>query len=83
MERGRPRKRADGTSVGVLRRTGSKRSNSADRRAFETLPQGWKPSEAAKAIDQGEVAYLQRQALGQALRFEVLRKEDVEGLSKV
>ncbi|KAM0809343.1 putative Up-regulated during septation-domain-containing protein [Seiridium cardinale] len=83
MERGRPRKRFDGTSLGVsLRRTGSKRSKSAERRAFETLPQGWKPSEAAKMMESDEVSYLQKQALGQAMRFEVLKKEQVESLSK-
>ncbi|KAI0134632.1 Up-regulated during septation-domain-containing protein [Xylariales sp. AK1849] len=83
MERGRPRKRLDGTSVGGgLTRKGSKRSKSAERRAFEALPQGWKPNEATKMMEQSEVAYLQKQALGQAMRFEVLKKDDVESLSK-
>ncbi|KAI1081329.1 Up-regulated during septation-domain-containing protein [Whalleya microplaca] len=83
MERGRPRKRIDGTSIGcTLKRTPSKRSISDDRRAFETLPSGWKPNEAAKNLDQIEVTYLQKQALGQALRFEMLRKDDVDCLSK-
>ncbi|KAI1341391.1 hypothetical protein F5Y15DRAFT_413921 [Xylariaceae sp. FL0016] len=83
MERGRPRKKFDGTPIGCgLKRTDSKRSVSADRRAFETLPQGWKPSEAGSNLDQAEVTYLQKQALGQALRFEILRKDDVESLSK-
>jgi hypothetical protein len=84
MERGRPRKRVDGSSVGVpVRRTASKRSKSAERRAFETLPQGWKPSEAPRMIESEELSYLQKQALGQAMRFEVLKKEHVESLSKV
>ncbi|KAL7623245.1 hypothetical protein AAE478_006926 [Parahypoxylon ruwenzoriense] len=83
MDRGRPRKRSDGTIIGGChKRSDSKRSTSAERRAFETLPQGWKSSEAAKNLDQAEVAHLQKQALGQALRFEVLRKDDVESLSK-
>lgn len=83
MERGRPRKRVDGTSVGVpLRRTASKRSKSAERRAFEILPEGWKPTEASKMIDREELAGLQKQAYGQAMRFEVLKKEHVESLSK-
>ncbi|KAH8202300.1 hypothetical protein TruAng_003577 [Truncatella angustata] len=83
MERGRPRKRCDGTAVGIpIRRTPSKRSKSTERRAFETLPQGWKPYEATKMMDKEEVSYLQKQALGQAMRFEVLKKEQVEGLSK-
>lgn len=84
MERGRPRKRCDGSSVGVpLRRTLSKRSKSAERRAFEALPQGWKPSEAVKMMDADEVAQLQKQAFGQAARFEILKKDQVESLSKV
>ncbi|KAI0006541.1 hypothetical protein F4779DRAFT_557371 [Xylariaceae sp. FL0662B] len=83
MERGRPRKRSDGTAIGCThKRTASKRSISDDRRAFETLPQGWKPSEAVNNLDQIDVMYLQRQALGQASRFEVLRKDDVDNLSK-
>lgn len=84
MERGRPRKRPDGSSVGVsLRRTASKRSKSTERRAFETLPQGLRPNEASKMMAAEETSYLQKQALGQAMRFEVLKKEQVEGLSKV
>lgn len=84
MERGRPRKRVDGTPIGgTHRRTESKRSLSTERRAFETLPQGYRPSEAAKRLDQAETTHLQKQALGQAARFEVLRREDVDNLSKV
>ncbi|KAI1649158.1 Up-regulated during septation-domain-containing protein [Daldinia loculata] len=94
MDRGRPRKRSDGTPIGSfgngngngngggLKRSNSKRSVSAERRAFENLPQGWKPSEAVNNIDSSEIAYLQKQALGQTLRFEVLKKDDVENLSK-
>lgn len=83
MERGRPRRRYDGSTVGGChKRCASKRSASNERQAFETLPQGWKSSEAASKMDQAEVSYLKKQAIGQALRFEVLRKEDVEGLSK-
>ncbi|KAI0833124.1 hypothetical protein F5Y06DRAFT_290202 [Hypoxylon sp. FL0890] len=82
MDRGRPRKRSDGTPIGGHKRSASKRSISAERRAFENLPQGWKSTEAAKALDASEIAYLQKQALGQALRFEVLKKDDVESLSK-
>ncbi|KAI1812920.1 hypothetical protein GGS20DRAFT_587022 [Poronia punctata] len=83
MERGRPRKRTDGTLIGVShRRAESKYSFSAERRAFETLPQGFKPNEAAEKMDQTDIAHLQQQALGQAMRFEVLKKEDVDSLSK-
>ncbi|KAI1389917.1 uncharacterized protein F4822DRAFT_218184 [Hypoxylon trugodes] len=83
MDRGRPRKRIDGTPIGGgHKRSDSKRSISAERRAFETLPQGWKSTKAVKVLDSTEVSYLQKQALGQALRFEVLKKDDVESLSK-
>ncbi|KAI4862050.1 hypothetical protein F4820DRAFT_460491 [Hypoxylon rubiginosum] len=83
MDRGRPRKRLDGTPIGGHhKRSASKRSLSAERRAFETLPQGWRSAEVVKTLDSAEVTYLQKQALGQALRFEVLRKDDVESLSK-
>ncbi len=83
MERGRPRRRHDGSAVGASHnRSASKRSISYDRHAFETLPQGWKSGEATEKLDQTEVAYLRRQAIGQALRFEVLKREDVEELSK-
>jgi hypothetical protein len=85
MERGRPRKRTDGTPVGsgTVSRSGSKRSQSAERRAFAELPQGLKSTEASNNLDEIEVTYLQQQALGQALKFEVLKKEDVDSLSKV
>ncbi|KAJ8132547.1 hypothetical protein O1611_g1077 [Lasiodiplodia mahajangana] len=83
MERGRPRKRSDGTPIGGNhRRTESKRSLSTERRAFETLPQGFRPNDAVKRLDHAEIAHLQKQALGQAARFEVLRREDVDNLSK-
>lgn len=66
-----------------LKRTGSKRSKSAERRAFEQLPKGWKVPDAIKMMDQSEAAVVQKQALQQAARFEVLRKEDVDNLSQV
>lgn len=84
MERGRPRKR--GEVVGAapsLKRAASKRSKSAERRAFESLPKGWKASDAVGMLNQSEAVALQRQALQQAARFEILRKEDVDNLSRV
>ncbi|KAK1760527.1 Up-regulated during septation-domain-containing protein [Echria macrotheca] len=82
MERGRPRKRNDSNGGSILKRAGSKRSKSAERRAFEQLPKGWKASEAVSMLSQSEVAALQKQALQQASRFEVLRKDDVDNLSR-
>jgi hypothetical protein len=85
MERGRPRKRTDvqNNNGPLLRRSDSKRSKSAERRAFEQLPKGYKVAEAPNAINQAELASLQKQAFGQAARFEVLKKEDVDALSRV
>ncbi|KAI3397930.1 hypothetical protein diail_10099 [Diaporthe ilicicola] len=77
MDRGRPRKRNDG-----LKRSGSKTNKSAERRAFETLPKGWKVTEAAQMLEQAERAALHKQAMQQAARFEVMRKEDVDSLSR-
>ncbi|KAI7784921.1 hypothetical protein LA080_008952 [Diaporthe eres] len=77
MDRGRPRKRNDG-----LKRSASKTSKSAERRAFETLPKGWKVTDAAQMLEQAERVALHKQAMQQAARFEVMRKEDVDSLSR-
>lgn len=85
MERGRPRKRSDGTLVlgKPSKRSSSRQSSSAERRAFEELPLGWKPNEVRGHLDSPEIDSLQRQAEDQAMRFDVLRKEDVDRLSQV
>lgn len=83
MERGRPRKRSETSGPTAMKRTASKRSKSAERRAFEQLPKGWKVNEAMKMMDHSEAVALQQQASQQATRFEVLRKDDVDNLSKV
>jgi len=83
MERGRPRKRPEASAaLATLKRSGSKRSKSTEKQAFEQLPKGWKASDAVNMLSPQEVASLQRQALQQAARFEVLRKEDVDSLSR-
>jgi hypothetical protein len=84
MERGRPRKR-NGTPEPIqgLKRSLSKGSKSAERRAFEYLPIGVKASEAMAKLQPGEAASLQKQALEQAARFEVLSRDDVDNLAKV
>lgn len=78
MDRGRPRKRNEG-----LKRSASKTSKSAERRAFENLPKGWKVTDAAQMLEQAERVALHKQAMQQAARFEVMRKEDVDSLSRV
>lgn len=85
MERGRPRKRSDHSAVGApLKRmdSNSKRTKSAEQKIFEELPTGCKPSEAPAVLAQSELAALQKQAFGQVSRFEVLRLEEVDALSK-
>lgn len=88
MDRGRPRKRSD--ARGNLSKSNNttpkhgdpKQVKSPERRAFEELPEGWKPSEAVHKLSVIEAATLQKQAYGQAERFEILKSEDVEALSK-
>lgn len=85
MDRGRPRKRNDlrlqnNASMSDLKAAAAR---SSDRKAFEELPMGWKPSEAVDHLDAADMETLLKQAVGQAERFEVLRPEDVESLSKV
>ncbi|QLI70263.1 uncharacterized protein G6M90_00g074740 [Metarhizium brunneum] len=84
MDRGRPRKRTEvrNTNGSSLKSNDSKKTLSCERRAFEELPKGWKPSDAAHKLSFNDVVALQKQALDQAERFEVLRVEDVDALSK-
>lgn len=70
------------TATTTLKRSNSKASKSAERRAFELLPRGYKASEAPAVLGANESAALATQALQQAARFEVLRKEDVDALSR-
>lgn len=79
MDRGRPKK---SISEGV-KRSESRSNKSAERLAFETLPKGWKAPDAVNMLDASEAAALNKQALQQAARFEVLRKTDVDSLSRV
>lgn len=84
MDRGRPRKRVEvrNNNGPLLKSNETKRTMSGERRAFEELPKGWKPSEAIHKLNANDVMSLQKQALGQAERFEVLRVDDVDALSK-
>lgn len=78
MDRGRPKKRTEATKGPEV-----KKSRSSERRAFETLPKGWKVPDAVKMLSSSETAALNKQALAQADRFEILRKCDVDRLSRV
>lgn len=81
MDRGRPRKRPEACKP--IKTTEAQQTKSSERRAFEELPWGFKPAEAIGKLNANDVTALHKQALGQAERFEVLRVEDVEALSKV
>lgn len=78
MDRGRPKKKSDGSKGSE-----AKKNMSAERRAFESLPKGWKATDAVRMLASPETIALNKQALAQAERFEVLRKCDVDRLSRV
>ncbi len=79
IDRGRPSKRNEKSS----KTSDAKNTKSSERRAFEELPAGWRPCEAISKLNANDVMALHKQALGQAERFEVLKVEDVDALSKV
>jgi hypothetical protein len=85
MDRGRPKKRADGSPVP---RTTSRRSPSAsaalleEQKAFEHLPSGHLATTASTLLPASEVETLRKQAIGQASRFQVLNAKDVDTLSR-
>jgi hypothetical protein len=82
MDRGRPKKRAEGSPI-TLRRTPDKRTLLAEQKAFETLPEGIKPTDAQQRWKAEEIEAIKKQAIGQAAKFEVLGMKDVELLSRV
>ncbi|KAE9378448.1 hypothetical protein N431DRAFT_501086 [Stipitochalara longipes BDJ] len=88
MDRGRPKKRADGSPIN---RTLSKRSPSnptstaalvEEQKAFEHLPSGHPATTASSLLPASEVETLRKQAMGQASRFQVLNSKDVDALSR-
>ncbi|KAG5991326.1 hypothetical protein E4U54_003900 [Claviceps lovelessii] len=91
MDSGRPRRQVEirNNSSGTLLHGNEENSNgdkkcamSLERRAFEELPKGWQPAEASCKLSASDLSVLQKQALEQAERFEVLNVEDVDTLSK-
>jgi hypothetical protein len=77
MDRGRPKKRADGTIIK------SAETKASEQKAFESLPQGIKATDASSLYSNAEMDMLRKQAIGQAAKFEVLNSKDVERLSRV
>lgn len=85
MDRGRPSKRTNTrrNNASESRRRDASAEKSAERRAFEELPSGFRVKDVAQGIPHEELLALHNQAYNQAKHFEVLRKEDVDALSKV
>jgi hypothetical protein len=77
MDRGRPKKRSDGTS------TKNTTTNASEQKTFETLPQGVKACDVTSKFSPQDIESLRRQALEQAAQFEVLDAKDVSDLSRV
>ena len=82
MDRGRPKKRAEGSPI-TLKRRPDKRTLLAEQKAFETLPEGTKAANAQQRWTAEEIEVLKKQAIGQVAKFEVLGMKDVESLSRV
>ncbi|EHL01212.1 hypothetical protein M7I_2909 [Glarea lozoyensis 74030] len=89
MDRGRPKKRPDGSPVKqptgtttTRSRTASRSSPTEEQKAFATLPQGIRASNAASVMPMSEIEALRKQAFGQASRFDVLSSKDVDNLSR-
>ncbi|KFX97029.1 hypothetical protein V490_03014 [Pseudogymnoascus sp. VKM F-3557] len=76
MDRGRPKKRADGSSIK------SATTKAIEQKAFITLPTGVKASDAASKFSAQDIETLRQQAQGQAAQFEVLASKDVGELSR-
>jgi len=85
MDRGRPKKRTDGSPI---KYSISKRSPSTttaiieEQKAFEHLPSGHPATTASSILPASEVEILRNQAIGQASRFQVLNAKDVDALSR-
>ncbi|VUC22661.1 unnamed protein product [Clonostachys rosea] len=84
MDRGRPRKRTSSRNkVGSEpRQSVAVPEETITQTTFDKLPSGSRPEDAAANMTASQIVSLQRQALRQAMQFEVLSAEDVEALSK-
>ncbi|WKT54426.1 hypothetical protein QSH57_005010, partial [Fusarium oxysporum f. sp. vasinfectum] len=84
MGRGLSREGSDlGTNNGsFMQRPELKRGKSSEQKAVEPLPIGLKQTDASEQLEQSELTLLQKEAFGQIKRFEILKAEDIETLSK-
>ncbi|KAI9770799.1 MAG: hypothetical protein M1840_003049 [Geoglossum simile] len=79
-DRGRPSRRAESkTGDSDHRPKSAKKSPTETKKA---LPKGYLAEDAVRVLPNSQVVHLQRQAIGQAERFEVLAQGDVDTLSK-
>lgn len=84
MDRGRPRKRTEKSSNSPLWKCqDAGESVNVERKAFEELPKGTTAATAPEKHSRKDLAALKKQATCQAEKFEVLKLNDVEMLSKV
>lgn len=84
MDRGRPKKRVDGSpnKPSVSKRSPSDPATIEEQKAFEHLPSGFPATSAPSILPPSEVEALRKQAIGQASRFQVLNSKDVDALSR-
>jgi hypothetical protein len=83
MERGRPKKRSDGSPVKASTSRHGRNPSAEQKAAFVTLPSGTRATEASTKLEMNEIEVLRKQAIGQAAKFEVLCAKDVDSLSRV
>jgi hypothetical protein len=83
MDRGRPKRRADASPINHKRTLSKQSQLAAEKKAFETLPEGFKAVDISSRLPKTELDALRHQAIGQAAKFDVLCMKDVESLSRV
>ncbi|RDA93675.1 hypothetical protein CP533_4906, partial [Ophiocordyceps camponoti-saundersi (nom. inval.)] len=81
-DRGRSRRRIEASDSASKAGRDAGRDQAPDRYVFEALPRGWRPYHAVGQLSVDDAASLQHHAHRQAERFEVLKMEDVEALSR-
>ncbi|KAH0551367.1 hypothetical protein GP486_007418 [Trichoglossum hirsutum] len=82
LDRGRSIRRTGGKSEAKDKRSRSGKMSPAHYRAFEHLPKGYRAEDAVQKLSNSQITLLERQAVEQAERFEILTHKDVERLSK-
>ncbi|KAI9804576.1 MAG: hypothetical protein M1833_006649 [Piccolia ochrophora] len=81
LNRGRPHNR-NNSNLQISISDTTQRSSSSEKKAFRNLPSGTTAVNVPAKMASSEIQSLQRQAYGQAAKFEVLSLKDVESLSR-